>query len=249
MEFIVDFQSFKLSSNEFAIKELAILKLNSNEKPKVFLFKPPCKWWDLPLKCRVENNWLERNYLTLSWESGDIPYNQIENILKTTLSNADKIFVKGLQKVKYLEKYLNNVKDMETITKCPSLRVLKKWNFPNNLCKYHRNSKMVCAVYNVLLLEKYIIINKPCLERSLEIFSKLKQLSLMETEDIAKLPKDFIINLAAENVNAAWEKFPKNYKNDYDIFICLRCRIHDHSDKRVAPMIKDCKYCMQSMTM
>ena len=58
MEFIVKFQSLKLSYNEFAIKELAILKLNSHEKPVVFLFKPPCNCLNLSLKCRVENNWL-----------------------------------------------------------------------------------------------------------------------------------------------------------------------------------------------
>lgn len=243
MEYIVDFQSFKLSSNEFAIKELAILKLGSQEKPIVFVFKPPCSWFDLPIKCRVENKWLERNYISMSWDSGDISYNQVENILKITLSKADKIFVKGLQKIQWLKKYLNNIKDIEAITKCPSLRTLKKWYLPNNLCKYHENSKMACALYNVLLLEKYMIINQPSLDRSLEIFGNLKQLSLMETDDIAQLPKNFITNIAAENVDAAWDKFPEHYKTDIDIFLCTRCRIHDHTDKRYIPMIRDCKDC------
>ena len=81
---------------------------------------------------------------------------------------------------------------------------------------------MACAVYNVLLLEKYMIINRPCFERSIEIFGKLKQLSLMETEDIANLPKDFIVNVAAENVDATWDKLPEHYKIDSDIFMCAR---------------------------
>ena len=124
MEFIVDFQSFKLTSNEFAIKELATLKLG-NHKPTVYVFQPPCQWWDFPVRIRVENNWLQQNYLTMSWESGDIPYNHIDRILKTALGKADKIYVKGLQKAKCLERYVNNVEDMEAVTKCPSLRALK----------------------------------------------------------------------------------------------------------------------------
>ena len=137
-----------------------------------------------------------------------------------------------MQKVKWLEKYLSNVVDLETISKCPTLRALKKWWIPDYLCKHHQNASMVCAVYNVVLLEKYMNINKPCLQRSLNIFGKLKQLSLMETEDIANLPKEFIVNVAAENVDAAWDKMPKHYKSD--IFMCVRCRIDEHSDKRAS---------------
>ena len=190
----------------------------------------------------------------MAWESGDIGYDKVENcfkncVLKTALSDAGKIYVKGLQKVKWLKRYVNNVVDIEAVSKCPSLRALKKWRIPDNLCEHHQNSNMVCAVYNVLLLEKYMNINNPCLERSLEIFGKLKQLSLMETEDIANLPKEFIVNVAAENVDAAWNKLPEHYKIDSDIFMCVRCRLHDHSDKRVTPMIKECKYCMETINM
>ena len=62
---------------------------------------------------------------------------------------------------------------------------------------------MICAVYNVLQFEKYENTNKPCLERSLESFSKFKRLSLVKTEDIANLLKEFIVNVAAENIDAA----------------------------------------------
>ena len=49
----------------------------------------------------------------------------------------------------------------------------------------------------------------------------------MKTEDIANLPKVFIVNVVAENVDAAWDKMPEYYKNDYDIFMCVRCRSCD----------------------
>ena len=138
MEYIVDFQSFKLASNDFAIKELAILKLGSHQPPAVFVFKPPCHWFDLPIRCRVENNWLEKNYLTMAWESVDIGYDKVESVLKTALSDAGKIYVKGLQKVKWLKRYVNNVVDIEAVSKCPSLRALKKWRIPGNLCEHHQ---------------------------------------------------------------------------------------------------------------
>ena len=68
----------------------------------------------------------------------------------------------------------------------------------------------------------------------------------MTEEDIEYLPKYFITNYAAESVDAAWEKLPLKLKSDYEILLCLKCRMHDHSDKRVIQVVKNCEYCISN---
>ena len=63
MEFIVDIQGFKNSSNEFIVKELAIIALGFDSVPSVYLFKPPFEWSYLSSERKSENFWLEK----LSW--------------------------------------------------------------------------------------------------------------------------------------------------------------------------------------
>lgn len=51
-ESIVDMQRFKHPSNEFVLKELAILSVDGDDddEPTTFLFKLPYKWARLPAK-------------------------------------------------------------------------------------------------------------------------------------------------------------------------------------------------------
>ena len=67
----------------------------------------------------------------------------------------------------------------------------------------------------------------------------------MEKEDIAQLPREFILNFAAEGIDEAWTKLPEKYRHDEEFLARTKCRFHDHADKRVAPMVKDCKLCQQ----
>ena len=82
------------------------------------------------------------------------------------------------------------------------------------------------------------------MDRSLEIFNEVKNLQLMNKEDIIHLPVNFIVNYASESIDAAWNKLPVQFKYNHDVLRCIKCRVHDHSDKRVSPMIKNCIECM-----
>ena len=68
----------------------------------------------------------------------------------------------------------------------------------------------------------------------------------METQDIAHLPKEFILNFAAESIDTVWNKLLEKYQHDNEFMIRVKWRLHDHSDKRVTPMIKDCKKCINA---
>lgn len=161
MDFIVDFQGFKKSSDEFVIKELAILSINdSTEHPVTFLFEPPCAWTDLSVKYKRMNLWLERNYHGISWNSGRTPYRRASEILRTILQHARIICVKGLERSKWLESIIgksSNIVNLDDIG-CPSLHKLRKKSSVAAKCSHHSNVlNYSCSTENVQLLKKQLL--------------------------------------------------------------------------------------------
>ena len=97
MEFVVDFQGFKRFYNEFVFKEVAIVPLGENVQPIVYLFAPPQDWNSLPPRYKCENSWLTSNFHGLAWQEGEIPYEELEEILKLLLTFCGKIFPKKFE--------------------------------------------------------------------------------------------------------------------------------------------------------
>ena len=62
MEYIVDMQGFKQSTNDYVLKELAILPLEKDSEPLIFLFQEPYNWRRVTDRHKSENTWLERHY-------------------------------------------------------------------------------------------------------------------------------------------------------------------------------------------
>ena len=109
MEYIVDVQGFKgCNEKEFIFKEVAIISLEEDATPSVFLFQPPLSWNYLTAKQKSENRWLENNYLGMMWSSGEIPYEEVPDTLNNVLTNAVKIYVKGVQKREWLRNIFPN---------------------------------------------------------------------------------------------------------------------------------------------
>ena len=92
MEYVVDLQGFQRPINEFVVKELAIISLNDDVPPIVFLFGPPIPWSDLPAKYNSVNLWLERNYHHLPWSAGELSYNDVGNVLRSALHDASTVY-------------------------------------------------------------------------------------------------------------------------------------------------------------
>ena len=104
MKYIVDVQGFKITLNEFVFKEVAIIPLERDPTPLVFLFKPPYAWDKLLDKKKSENRWLEQNFHGLMWRAGSIPYDELKDTLSGILFGAE-IYVKGLEKSKSLKRF------------------------------------------------------------------------------------------------------------------------------------------------
>lgn len=106
-EFIVDIQGFQNSNSGLIVKELAIFPIQDSTLPLVFTFKPPTQWDELSIDEKCTARWLEKNYHRIRWSQGDIPYQQMNNVLHKYLSNAKKIYVKGEEKKIFLQKLLS----------------------------------------------------------------------------------------------------------------------------------------------
>ena len=157
MEFIVDIQGFKNSSNEFIVKELAIIALGFDSIPSVYLFKPPFEWSYLSSERKSENFWLVRNYHGMSWDIGEVPYYDLSETLRRNLEKATKVHVKGLQKKRFLERYIPNIYNTEDLG-CPSLQKIVHHSI---ICDNHKDWKSCfipnCAIRNVMALNNWIV--------------------------------------------------------------------------------------------
>ena len=157
MEFVIDVQGFKKSYNEFVFKELAIIPLGEDVQPAVYLFAPPHSWNSLAPRYKCQNSWLTRNYHGIFWEDGGIPYEEFEDILKSSARGATKIYVKGLEKERLLTGFLSNVCNIESLG-CPSLvKIHQTTDLPcSNHCReicYNSN----CAARNVIALKRWLV--------------------------------------------------------------------------------------------
>ena len=155
MEFIVDFQGYK-SGDEFIFKEVAIVSIQEDAQPTVLLFAPPHTWDQVPVRNKSENNWIYRNYFGIPWNDGDIPYKELESTLCTYLMGDSKVYVKGLEKQRWLKNIISHkILDLEDYD-CPSLKKCKT----EISCSHHKQNyclKYHCAVRQAVWLKEWLV--------------------------------------------------------------------------------------------
>ena len=115
---IVDLQGLL---NNFVFKEVAVIAAEADAQPTVFLFQAPFPWTALPQEYKSSNDWLQRNYHGLIWESGHIPYEALQT-LEAVLAKSTTIYIKGLEKKNWLaellpKKFIYNFEGFD----CPAL--------------------------------------------------------------------------------------------------------------------------------
>ena len=106
-DYLVDIQSF-MSKKAHIIKEVCCVHLNENTQPRTMLFLPPYSWESLSPADKKCNRWLSRDFHGLRWSSGDITYERLHSILQSVLQPAERIFVKGDNKIRQLKEILPN---------------------------------------------------------------------------------------------------------------------------------------------
>lgn len=150
---IVDFEGFQLKPHSFVIKELAYYSVKDGFHA-CWTFKPPHSWRLLTTNQRMSYAWLTRHHHRLCWESGDLPYGNIRDILAFLFSTFSRIYVKGAEKAMFLENMTGcRVFDLEDLH-CPKRTRLPKHAFT---CPHHVPDYNHCALAKAIAFGKYLI--------------------------------------------------------------------------------------------
>lgn len=143
MPTFVDLQFFK-HDKDYILKELAILGPGIEH----FIVKPPFEFSSLSCEDSRQAVWLEKNYHGIAWEDGFISYEEVPALIKSRLRNKDEIYVKGLEKKVWLEKFGIPSQNLEDFGFNVRLKDLHDgWH-----CFLHYG---VCALRNVFHFRKW----------------------------------------------------------------------------------------------
>lgn len=159
MLFIIDVQGFQSGkSNNFLVKEIAIINVENGSSTHRFVVMPTCFiLYDSTVQRRFL--WNTRNCHGLEWENYDsLQYEQLSEFIKNTIKSEEAtVLVKGLEKKRWLEKIIpNNIEDLHD-QNCPALEKLTLF-LKSNHCKQHLYSNnLSCALENVHILRSWYI--------------------------------------------------------------------------------------------
>lgn len=155
----VDIQGFKVKSNIFILKEIAVLTKNSSFHD---IIKSPFSYESLNIRDKKQIKWLTRNYHGFSWKAGSISMEELRRIIKPMLKDEKNIYVKGGEKVQWLHFILDCKKMPLNIINIESIGCEMKMNqgigkeIYTDICKKHPNH-FHCALKNVLELSEWYL--------------------------------------------------------------------------------------------
>lgn len=145
----MDVQCFKIGNNTFYPKELAVY--NGNEVAH-YIFRPPFPLSHLPEHLQKQAKWLMHNHHCIDWNEGFTPGFLFPKIVQRLVRDADQIYVKGREKVTFLQKYVNNT--IVELPECPALKPSQ----PS--CIYHTSLSCLCSLSNVYYLYRDFVMSE-----------------------------------------------------------------------------------------
>ena len=151
---ILHIQGFTVNK-EFIAKEVAVVH-GKEEKYAHYVFMPPKNTYP-----DVNNRlFLENCFHGLNWNCGYIPYTNLKRVLYEATHNFTEIYVKGHNKVMFVNKLLNKkVVNLEAfgfpkLTQLKTSNEFNTYSLKNNNVKYfyHKCDSCTCALLNALML-------------------------------------------------------------------------------------------------
>jgi len=125
MIFVVDVEGFFVK-NHFIVKEFAYIR-TEDSKIERYLFKAPFSFNHLSFREKQTVSYCEKNLHQLRWSSGIIKYQDRLSVIRNVFQPSDVIYVKGDQKVRFIEELLPftvKVINLETLN-CPKVIDIK----------------------------------------------------------------------------------------------------------------------------
>ena len=96
MDLILDFQGFKDNSNQFIIKELALISRDGTFVQH-WVVKSTFKYLELDLQRQKSAYWITKYFHGLTWNSGDVTVQDLHYLLADILKDSC-VFIKGKRK-------------------------------------------------------------------------------------------------------------------------------------------------------
>jgi len=100
---VVEMQCFTDNAGHYILKELAIV---SEEGVGNWVFLPPYDFETLNAKAQQTALWLTTQFHGLAWDSGDVSYGEVPNIISRFCAPFSRIYTKGLEKTIFLREFL-----------------------------------------------------------------------------------------------------------------------------------------------
>lgn len=145
-----DIQGFRGNDNSFIIKEIAFYK---SGVLFTYLFAPPYNYSSLEKKFRKQAVWLFYNHHNLRWNEGYISYSSVKDIIYKELiiknTNNSIIYVKGDEKVKWLQEYCDVPSvNIDSLRNCPNLNSMANFSTKINLNNISFAQNKVLKIFN-----------------------------------------------------------------------------------------------------
>lgn len=151
--YIVDIQGFY--APDFLPKEICIVAAHSSFMWHCMI-RPPTSYERLPPHLKKHVDYVTENIHGLHWDLGYTLEVDALNFLKNTLKHADRVYIKGSERVKYLEIILKRpVIDLDMFD-YRGPRALNESDY-SSCSKYtHRCSRLRCAMKKALMYRDYL---------------------------------------------------------------------------------------------
>lgn len=202
-EGVVEFHGFRDNNGEFIIKELALV--GDDKRYTHVFFKPPFFKFELDVHYHRMANWLERNLHHIKWDYGDLTYS--EETMKTFCNYYDKIYTKGVEKTKFLQRFHHNVIQL------PDDESMPKEKFGTQVkCPVHVE-RGPCALHRAVILMDWLKLQR----------NYVREADRLESFDLSTIPSDKRSKMAKEGFY---------YDRNKDKVICFWC--NDFYDWHIA---------------
>ncbi|GBO11296.1 hypothetical protein AVEN_245958-1 [Araneus ventricosus] len=149
---VVDFEGLQIENGMFIIKELAFRGLE-NGCLGHWVILPPMEWNLLNKHQRITFSWLVRNTHKMSWDFGNVSYDKLYQIVSHLMKTYDSIFVKDLEKKKFLEKLTGRIVQNLEESQCPKVKNLPHHPFT---CLWHPRNFEHFALVKVVVYTDYM---------------------------------------------------------------------------------------------
>lgn len=146
-EAVVEFHGYRDNEGEFIIKELALV--GDNKQYVLIFFKSPFSKENLEPHYYRMADWLEKSFHHIKWEYGDTEFS--EETMKILCGYYNTIYTKGSEKVRYLQKFHNNVKQIPDIA--PNSKFMFTEEGKTIKCPVHVNNGPCCLHTAIILMD------------------------------------------------------------------------------------------------